>query len=84
MVAPLCVTVKISPATITTPVRVVVDGLAATDMATVPEPVPLAADVTVIHPALLVAVHAHVLAVASDVVAGPPSPVTDADVGASV
>ena len=48
-------TVKVCPATVTVPVRAVPAGLAATLSATVPPPVPLAPEVTVIQLALLVA-----------------------------
>jgi hypothetical protein len=58
--APLWVTVKVRPAIVTVPVRCAVAEFAAMVMLTVPLPVPLAPAVTVIHPALLTAVHAQV------------------------
>ncbi len=51
-----CCTVNVCPAIVTLPVRDVVDGFSATEMLTVPLPVPLAPPVTVIHAALDVAV----------------------------
>jgi hypothetical protein len=60
--AAACVTVNVCPATVIVPVR---DApvFAAMLNPTVPVPVPLAPDVTVIHGALLVAFHVQVLAV---------------------
>jgi hypothetical protein len=55
---PDCVTVTVSPAIATVPVRVE-PLLAATFSATEPLPLPLAPDVMVMNPALLVAVQAH-------------------------
>ena len=43
-----CCTVKVCPAIVTIPVRVVVEGFSATEMLTVPFPDPLAPPVTVI------------------------------------
>jgi hypothetical protein len=54
--APAWVTVNVWPAIVIVPVLGVVEGLAATEYATVPLPVPLEPLVTVIHPAELVAV----------------------------
>ena len=57
--APACVTVKVLPPTVKVPVREVVTLLALTLYPTLPLPLPLAPDVTVIQEALLVAVHEH-------------------------
>jgi hypothetical protein len=63
--AAACDTVSVRPPIVTVPVRPVVAALAATLYETVPLPVPLAPPVTVIHDgALLVAVHAHDVALA--------------------
>ena len=51
------VTVNVWPAIVTVPTRTVVVGFAATVMLTAPLPLPLAPPVTVIHGALLTAVH---------------------------
>jgi hypothetical protein len=59
-------TVKARPAIVTVPVRAAVPGLAATEYPTVPAPVPLAPDVTVIHDAPLDAVHGHPLMAVTD------------------
>jgi hypothetical protein len=53
------VTVNVRPAIVTVPVRWVVPVFAAIEYATVPEPLPLAPEVTVIQEAELEAVHAH-------------------------
>jgi len=50
--------VNVWPAIVTVPVRDAVLGLTATSYETVPFPLPLTPPVTVIHAALLVAVHA--------------------------
>jgi hypothetical protein len=55
---PFCVTVNVWPAIVTVPVRCAAAEFAAMVMLTVPLPVPLAPPVTVIHAALLAAVHA--------------------------
>ena len=52
-------TLKVAPAIVSVPERLVVAVLAATLKEVVPGPVPLAPPVTVIHAALLAAVHAH-------------------------
>jgi hypothetical protein len=61
-VAPAWVTVNDKPAIVSVPVREP-PGFAATLKPTEPFPVPLAPDVTVIHIALLVAVHVQLPAV---------------------
>jgi hypothetical protein len=55
--------VIVRPATVSVPVLELVLVLAATEYATVPEPVPLAPDVIVIQDTPLEAVHAHPLVV---------------------
>ena len=57
-----CVTVKVWPAIMSVPVRAA-PVFAATAYRTVPSPAPLAPDDTVIHSALLAAVHEHAEAV---------------------
>lgn len=52
-------TVNVCPAIVTVPVLAEVAVLAAMLYATVPDPVPLAPEVTVIHGTPLTAVHAH-------------------------
>ena len=54
-----CVMVNVDPAIVSVPTRLVVPVWAATLTATVPDPVPAAPAVTVIHAALLTAVHTH-------------------------
>jgi hypothetical protein len=61
-VCPACVTVKVWPAIVMVPLRVDVPGLAATEYATCPFPLPFAPLVTVTHDVLLLAVHAQPLA----------------------
>jgi hypothetical protein len=56
--AAACVTVNVAPAIVSVPVRPVVPVLAATLKPTVPDPDPDAPPVTVIHAALLTALHA--------------------------
>jgi hypothetical protein len=55
--APDCVTVNVDPAIVSVPVRLAVPVLAATLNVTVPDPEPDAPVTTVIHAALLTAVH---------------------------
>lgn len=57
--APASVTVKMLPAIVSVPVRALAALFAAALKLTVPLPDPLAPAVTVIHPLLLAAVHAH-------------------------
>jgi hypothetical protein len=83
--APACVTVIVCPAIVIVPVRPVVDALAATVYETVPLPLPVAPAVTVIHAALLAAVHAHDAAFAvTATVAAPPVCVGELAVGEMV
>ena len=70
-----CMTVKVLPAIVTVPVLSFLPGGAATLYPTVPLPVPLAPEVTVIQSALLFAVQAQPLAVDTATV-----PVPDPDI----
>ena len=64
------------------PVRLEIEVLAPTEYATVPLPVPLVPAVTVIHDALLAAVHAHEPAFAvTETVPAPPAAVGELAVG---
>jgi len=56
---PVCVSVKVWPAIVTVPFRLAAAVFAATEIATVPFPLPEAPAVTVIHDALLAAVQPH-------------------------
>jgi hypothetical protein len=62
-------------------VRAVVTGLAATESATVPFPLPLAPLVIVSHDALLVAVHAQPARLVTDTLAAWPAATALAEVG---
>lgn len=55
---PACVTVNVWPATVIVPVRVRPAAFAATLKPTLPVPLPVPPEVTVIHDALVTAVHA--------------------------
>ena len=82
---PACVTVNVLPAIVTVPVRDDVLVLAATLRPTLPLPDPLAPDVTVIQPVLLLtAVHVQPLAADTLTVTVPPLEVTLWDVGVIV
>jgi hypothetical protein len=59
----VCLIVSVRPAIVTVPVLFFLPGASVTLYATVPLPVPLAPDVTVIQSTLLLAVHAQPLAV---------------------
>jgi hypothetical protein len=76
-VVPACDTVNVCPATVTVPVRAV-DVLAVTLNVTVPLPFPLPPDITLIHGALVTAVHTQPLEVVTDVVVVPPAAAIDA------
>ena len=65
--APTCVTVKVWPATVKVPVRGEPIGLGPTLKFVVPSPDPLAPDVMVSHPALLVAVQEQPVGMSTDV-----------------
>ena len=67
-----CVTVKVFPAAAIVPVRAVLVVFAATLNATLPLPVPELPALMLIHGALVVAVHAHVLADAVTAIAPVP------------
>lgn len=67
-----CITVNVRPAIVSVPVRAA-PLFAATLKATEPLPAPIAPDVTVIHDALLAAVHWHVLADVTVAVPAPPA-----------
>jgi hypothetical protein len=73
-----CLTVKVFPAIVTVPVRSFLPGGAVALYATVPLPVPLAPDVTVIQSALLLAVQVQPLPVDTATV-----PVADPDIETS-
>ena len=70
---PAWVTVNVLPAIVSVPVRPVVDVFAADVKLTVPLPVPAAPAVTVIHAALLTAVHAHPVPAVTVVLPAPPA-----------
>ena len=72
---PAWFTVNALPAMVSDPVRDVLE-FAATLNPTDPLPTAVPPDVMVIHPVLLVAVHAHVLEVVTAIVAGPPADAT--------
>jgi hypothetical protein len=72
-----CVTVKVEPAIVNVPVRLVVAVLAATLKATLPGPEAEAPLVTVIQDALLTAVQAHPEVAATELPPGPPAAVND-------
>jgi hypothetical protein len=63
---PACVTVNVSPATVSVPLRWPVPVFGATVKATVPAPLPEAPLVMVIHAALLVPVHAQPVLATTD------------------
>jgi hypothetical protein len=67
------VTVNVEPAIVSVPVRLVVDVLAATLNPTVPGPEPDAPLLTVIHDALLVALHPHPVPAVTVLVPVPPA-----------
>jgi len=71
--AGVCVTVNVLPAMVSVPLRAVAPVCAATVNATLPAPDPAAPAVTVIHAALLVAVHVHPEAAVTVLLPDPPS-----------
>jgi hypothetical protein len=81
---PACVTVKVAPAIVSVPVRLVVPAFAATVNVTVPDPVPAAPVLTVIHAALLTAVQVHPVPALTVLLPLPPAAETDCDVGEMV
>ena len=74
-------TVKVAPAMVSVPVRLAIAGFAATLKPAVPEPDPLAPLVTVIHVALLVAVHAQPDNVVTALLPVPPAAANDCALG---
>src|SRR5205814_4556552 len=78
---PACVTVKVFPAIVSVPVRDVPAVFAATLNVTLPLPEPDAPVVTVIHVALLTAVHAQPVGAVTVVLPVPPAAATDWLVG---
>ena len=78
--APACVTVNVAPAMVSVPLRPIVEVLAATLNPTLPDPDPLAPLVTVIHGALLVALHAQPPNVDTRLVPVPPDAPNDCPV----
>jgi hypothetical protein len=83
-VTPGCVTVKVWPATVRVPVRDAVVVLAAALKLTDPLPLPEAPAVTVIHAALLAAVHAQPVGIVTVIDPVPPAVATFCEVGAIV
>ena len=79
-----CCTVKVCPAIVTIPVRVVVEGFSATERLTVPFPVPLAPPVTVIQAAFDVAVQEQFEALTTFVPTVPPEFPSEAETLLSV
>jgi hypothetical protein len=75
--AAACVTVNVAPAMVSVPVRLVATVFAATVKPTVPLPDPVAPLVSVIHEALLAAVHAQPVATVTLLVPVPPASVND-------
>src|SRR5204862_6375654 len=71
--APACVTVKVAPAIDNVPVRPVVAVFAAMENDAVPEAVPVAPPVTVIHAALLRAAQVHPAVAVTAVLPVPPA-----------
>ena len=79
--AAACVTVNVAPAIVSVPVRVEATVFAATLKPTVPLPDPVAPLVTVIHAALLAAVHAQPVGIVTSLLPVPPAAVKDWLVG---
>ena len=78
------VTVNVDPAMVSVPVRLVVPVLAALLNVTVPDPEPDAPALTVIHAALLTAVHAQPVPAVTMLLPGPPAAAIDWDEGEMV
>ena len=78
---PAWVTVKVEPAIVSVPLRLVLPEFAPAVKVTVPEPVPLAPELTAIHPALLVAVHTHPVPAVTVLLPEPPVDGTDCAIG---
>jgi hypothetical protein len=79
-----CVTVTACPATVSTPDLREVVGFAVKEYDTVPDPVPLAPVVIVIHETALLAVHVHPAWVVTDTLPVPAVAAAVAAVGATV
>ena len=75
--AAACVTVNVAPAIVSVPVRLEATVFAATLKPTVPLPEPVAPLVTVIHAALLAAVHAHPVGIVTSLLPVPAAAVND-------
>jgi hypothetical protein len=78
---PAWLTVKLSPAIVRVPVRLVVAALAATVNVVLPGPVPAAPELTVIHAALLTADHTQPVPTLTVLLPVPPPATTDCEVG---
>jgi hypothetical protein len=81
---PACVTVTFCPATVTIPLRCVVNGLAATEMFTVSLPLRFALPLTVNQLAPLETVHEQPASVVTETLAVPPLTGIEWDVGDTV
>jgi hypothetical protein len=79
--APACVTVKVLPAIVKVPVRLVVAVLALAVNVTVPDPVPAAPALIVIQPALLTALQAQPVPALTVLLPLPPAAAMAWDVG---
>jgi hypothetical protein len=79
--AAACVTVNVAPAIVNVPVRIDAAGFAAMSNVTEPLPDPVAPPVTVIHAALLAAVHAQPVAAVTLLLPLPPAALADCVVG---
>jgi hypothetical protein len=77
LTAPACVTVKVSPPMVSVPTRPAVPVFAEYPNVTAADPDPDAADVSVIHEALLAAVHAHPAPAVTVVLPEPAAAVAD-------
>ena len=75
--AAACVTVNVAPAIVSVPVRLEATVFAATVNVTEPLPEPVAPPVTVIHAALLAAVHAQPVPAVTVLLPLPPAAVND-------
>lgn len=78
---PAWLTVNVEPAIVNVPVRLVVAPLAATVKVAAPGPVPEAPVLTVIHGALLTAVHRQPVPTVTVLLPGPPPPAIASEVG---
>jgi hypothetical protein len=78
---PACVTVKVAPAIVNVPVRLVVAVLALAVNDTAPDPVPAAPELIVIHGALLTALQTHPVPAVTVLLPVPPAAAIACDVG---